>query len=366
MPFEEQLPEWHAEGVEPPTSKKNTGWQAGEKPPADYWNWQMNRTYKALQELQQKAAEKADVGDMSSVPTTAKDAAGAITELFTSVSDGKALVAGAITDKGVPTSPSDTFQQMADNIGDIPVGPDTSDATVTAGDLRAGKVAYGKDDARIVGAVPVRAGGEVVPGPSDIVKGAGIYDTPLVVKGVQVPADKVLVGTTIAGTAGTMPNRGNVSVNLTQQGQEYIVPAGYHAGAGKVKAQFPNLIATNVRQGVNIGGVVGTLVEGKPFATGAGTTPGTGRTVSVSGLAFQPSVIIVEIDMWSGIWRAVYVEGSNFNNNAQYRASGTFKAMALTSNFSITSNGFTATFATDASPDLNSWPFRYYAWGGGA
>lgn len=61
MPFNEQLPQWDAPGVEPPASKKSTGWQAGEKPPADYWNWQMHRTYKALEELQQKAAEKEDV-----------------------------------------------------------------------------------------------------------------------------------------------------------------------------------------------------------------------------------------------------------------------------------------------------------------
>jgi hypothetical protein len=61
MPFEEQLPEWHAQGVEPPASKKNTGWNAGEKPPADYWNWQMNRTYMVLKELREKVAEAQDL-----------------------------------------------------------------------------------------------------------------------------------------------------------------------------------------------------------------------------------------------------------------------------------------------------------------
>lgn len=43
----------------------------------------------------------------------------AVTELFTSVSNGKALIAGAITDKGVSTSTTDSFQQMADNIKSI-------------------------------------------------------------------------------------------------------------------------------------------------------------------------------------------------------------------------------------------------------
>ena len=40
-----------------------------------------------------------------------------INELFQNVSDGKSLIATAITDKGVETSSDDSFQTMADNIG---------------------------------------------------------------------------------------------------------------------------------------------------------------------------------------------------------------------------------------------------------
>lgn len=43
-------------------------------------------------------------------------------EVFTSVSNGKDLVASAITDKGVPTESDATFQQMADNIEQIQSG----------------------------------------------------------------------------------------------------------------------------------------------------------------------------------------------------------------------------------------------------
>lgn len=43
----------------------------------------------------------------------------AIDQLFTSVSNGKNLIASAITDKGVSTSGSDTFQTMANNILNI-------------------------------------------------------------------------------------------------------------------------------------------------------------------------------------------------------------------------------------------------------
>ena len=39
-----------------------------------------------------------------------------IDELFQSVSNGKTLIASAITDKGVTTSNTETFQQLAKNI----------------------------------------------------------------------------------------------------------------------------------------------------------------------------------------------------------------------------------------------------------
>ena len=44
-------------------------------------------------------------------------------EVFQNVSNGKVLIAGAITDKGVYASDDETFQQLSDKIGLIPVGP---------------------------------------------------------------------------------------------------------------------------------------------------------------------------------------------------------------------------------------------------
>ena len=56
---------------------------------------------------------------------SATDVQGAVTELFTSVSDGKSAIAAAITDKGVTTAADATFQQMANNILDIHTGGGT-------------------------------------------------------------------------------------------------------------------------------------------------------------------------------------------------------------------------------------------------
>ena len=68
-------------------------------------------------------ALKTEVGDLDNLPTTDKSSlVAAVSETFTNVSSGKALVASAITDKGVQTSSDATFATMAQNIGSIPTG----------------------------------------------------------------------------------------------------------------------------------------------------------------------------------------------------------------------------------------------------
>lgn len=55
---------------------------------------------------------------------TAENVQDALDEVFQSVSDGKEDIADAITDKGVPTSASDSFATMAENIAAIICGGD--------------------------------------------------------------------------------------------------------------------------------------------------------------------------------------------------------------------------------------------------
>lgn len=72
--------------------------------------------------------------------TTNKSVIGAINELFQSVSDGKRLLASALTDKGIPTLATESFEEMAQKILQIttsnPNPPTTSRNTITtkAGD----------------------------------------------------------------------------------------------------------------------------------------------------------------------------------------------------------------------------------------
>lgn len=75
------------------------------------------------------------------------------------------------------------------------------------------------------------------------------------------------IGTDAGLVTGTMPNRGAVNQTITSQGGQYSIPQGYHSGSGRVVAQFNNLTPDNVKDKVNIGGVIGNL---KPAA---GVTP---------------------------------------------------------------------------------------------
>lgn len=70
----------------------------------------------------QSSAEAENVGyDNKNTSTIIKsdNVQGAIDQLFTSVSEGKSLVAKAVTDKGVQTALDATFETIAENVGKI-------------------------------------------------------------------------------------------------------------------------------------------------------------------------------------------------------------------------------------------------------
>lgn len=61
---------------------------------------------------------------------------------------------------------------------------------------------------------------------------------------------------------GNMPNRGAVTGVITEKAGEYTVPQGYHDGSGKVgidSTEQAKIVAENIRQGVEILGVEGSM-----------------------------------------------------------------------------------------------------------
>jgi hypothetical protein len=59
MAFEKKVPEWMAEGIEPPESLKTSGFEPGMKPPAAYFNWFMHGMSEAATELQERVDDSA-------------------------------------------------------------------------------------------------------------------------------------------------------------------------------------------------------------------------------------------------------------------------------------------------------------------
>ena len=105
---------------------------------------------------------------------------------------------------------------------------------------------------------------------------------------------------------GTMPNNGAVTGIINTVSQEYTVPVGYHDGSGKVKintTEQAKLIAGNIRQGVTILGVTGTMSGSEdvnaqsktvtPTASAQVVTPDTGYNyltqVTVNAIPYSES-----------------------------------------------------------------------------
>lgn len=77
---------------------------------------------------------------------------------------------------------------------------------------------------------------------------------------------EILIGKTAyvrgAKIAGTMPNNGAVSGEITNKDDDYIISQGYHDGSGKIgiaNAEKEKLIPANIRQGIEVLGVTGAM-----------------------------------------------------------------------------------------------------------
>ena len=85
-------------------------------------------------------------------------------------------------------------------------------------------------------------------------------------EGLTVIAAEILAGKTAAVggevITGTMPNRGAVSGAISTKEGTYTIPQGYHDGSGLVgidATEKEKLIPANIREGINILGVDGTM-----------------------------------------------------------------------------------------------------------
>nr|DAD96114.1 MAG TPA: tail protein [Myoviridae sp. ct2th6] len=116
---------------------------------------------------------------------------------------------------------------------------------------------------------------------------ADFYDT----SADTADAAHILTGKTAHSATGpvtgSMPNNGAVTGTISAKGGKYIVPAGYHNGAGTViidAVEQDKLISGNIKAGVTVLGVSGSssVVETKDGTATAGEII-KGKTAYVNG-----------------------------------------------------------------------------------
>lgn len=158
---------------------------------------------------------RTDIGDVSALETEAKNSlVEAVNECFQSASDGKALIASAITGKGIDTDSDATFQTMATNISAIQTNPTLQSKTATLSTSAQTIKADSGYDALSQVTVPAVVG---TAGTSNVLTGRTFSSA----SGVNL--------------TGTMADNGAVTSTLNA-GASYTIPSGYHNGSGKVTA----------------------------------------------------------------------------------------------------------------------------------
>lgn len=94
-----------------------------------------------------------------------------------------------------------------------------------------------------------------------------------------------------AKMTGTMPNNGSVELVIDDVTDEFTIPQGYHDGGGKVKllsTEVAKIIAGNIKQGVTILGVTGTLQPSSSVkVTSKSVTPTTSQQTVLPGTGYD-------------------------------------------------------------------------------
>lgn len=141
MPFNQELPQWNAVGDKPPQSKLDSGWQIGERPPAGWWNWLLNRTHKAIEELQNEAINIDQKGVANGVATLGADGKVPASQLnVTAPADASTTVKGIVmledsvsststTKAATPNSVRQVNTSLTNHVGDTAIHVSSADRT---------------------------------------------------------------------------------------------------------------------------------------------------------------------------------------------------------------------------------------------
>lgn len=129
-------------------------------------------------------------------------------------------------------------------LASVEVLMDLTGDDITAADLAKGKKAHDKTGAPIVGTSTKDADtSDATAGAAEILSGKTAYVT-----GAKV--------------VGTMPNNGAKTLSVSKKSVSVPIPQGYHDGSGAAQidpTEAAKIIPNNIRQGISILGVEGTM-----------------------------------------------------------------------------------------------------------
>lgn len=197
-------------------------------------------------------------------------------------SNGSALAAGNLKLNSV-------YTLVYDGTNFILQGEGGEYGTAVASDVLAPKT-IGTEAGIVVGTMPNRGAQMITPGQTEQPIQQGYHNGSGKVDPVLFNAAKVLADTTIAGKQGTMVDRAGDTAALSSaiSGTTLRLRAseGYRDGVNDfVTITDSDFIAANIRAGVNLFGLLGSLVEGKRYASGTTTSSSTTMNFDKNGVA---------------------------------------------------------------------------------
>lgn len=258
----------------------------------------------------------------------------------------------------------------------------SAEGTAVAGDVLASKTFSNDSDTGIEGTMANR--GAVTYTPTDLTQSgsAGYYSGITVnprpsLTGNAVAGD-VLAGKTFYGSdytkkTGTIPSKTSAIYQpktLTQ-----TIQAGQYLSGAQTILGDTNLIPENIKKGVSVFGVNGTLEEAQyKSATGTitsststvstqvqrhgGTVTASVPTITVSGLDFYPSIITAESETELGQIKAYIMY-----NGAFVTIQGMYRIELDYTTFTVEPGRFTIPAYFDSTSELQGRAFTWRAWG---